>query len=245
MIKKRYTDFLKLRSVLCEVFYYRIIPILPPKNFRSKLQKQKDFFYERAKGLKRFLDLVIRDPELFNLKATRDFFMDESEFHIFYDMHFGSETQMSKIYKSQSKFFSSALQTVKSFTGLSSDKGVRIEAKDVKFVQMEQEIDHLKSFLANHLENIIELKRGFQGLRSNFDEVLGMLKEHEQEVQWEEGQEGVQISRDSVLTDIQEPEQDLQIDRLKGRYMFKGSIYNDFIFVVVFILCLFLFEKNW
>jgi hypothetical protein len=218
MIKKRYSDFLKLRTILTETFYYKIIPILPPKNFRSKLQKQKDFFYERARGLKRFLDLVIVDTEMFSLKATRDFFMDENEFNLYYDLHFGSDSQMSRMYKTQTKFFSSALQTMKSMTGMGQAKGVQIEAKDVKFVQMEQEIDHLKSFLSNHLENIIELKKGFQGLKNNFNEVLGMLKEHEEETQEDLFEE--ELFRESYLTEMNAddiPDNDLNITKLKGK----------------------------
>lgn len=223
MIKKRYTDFTKLRTVLTDVFYYKIVPVLPPKNFRSKFQKQKDFFHERASGLKRFLQLVITDPDMFGLKTTRDFFTDENEFNLYYDLHYGGETQISKIYKTQSKFFSSAFQTVKSMTGLAEKKKFQIEAKDVKFVKMEQEIDHLKSFLSNHLENVIELKKGFQGLKSNYSEVLGMLKETEAEEDsdenWDSFSEEEEVFRESSLTVLPEdfPEMDPNINKLRGK----------------------------
>jgi hypothetical protein len=218
MIKKRYTDFVKLRLILTDIFYYKIIPVLPPKNLRSKFQKQKDFFHQRASGLKRFLILIITDPDMFDLKVTRDFFTDENEFNLFYDLHYGGETQISKLYKSQSKFFSSAFQTMKNITGMGGPKKVHFEAKDVKFVQMEQEIDHLKSFLSNHLENVVELKKGFQSLKRNYSEVLGMLEE---DVNNENSKNKDDlVFRESNLTIFSPddfPETDPNINKLRGK----------------------------
>jgi hypothetical protein len=216
MIKKRYTDFVKLRTILIDIFYYKVVPILPPKNFRSKFQKQKDFFHQRASGLKRFLTLVITDPDMFDLKVTRDFFIDENEFNLYFDLHYGGETQISKFYKSQSKFFSSALQTMKSITGMGGPKKVHFEAKDVKFVQMEQEIDHLKSFLSNHLENVIELKKGFQSLKRNYSEVLGMLEE-ETNPDNQKSKEEFRESNLTLFTPEDFPESDPNINKLRGK----------------------------
>lgn len=176
MIKKRYSDFVRLRRVLTDVFYFKVVPVLPPKNLRAKFQKQKDFFHQRARGLKRFLTLVLEDAEMFDFKAVRDFFTDENEFNVYFDIYYGGETQMGKVYKSQSKFFSSALRTVKSLAGL-GEAPRQFEAKDVIFVQLEREIGHLASFLSNHLEHVTELRNGFQSLKKNYAEVLGMLRE--------------------------------------------------------------------
>ena len=218
MIKKRYTDFIKLRTILTDVFYYKIIPVLPPKNLRSKFQKQKDFFHQRASGLKRFLTLIITDPDMFDLKPTRDFFTDENEFNVFFDLHYGGETQISKLYKSQSKFFSSAIQTMKNITGMGGPKKVHFEAKDVKFVKMEQEIDHLRSFLANHLENVIELKKGFQSLKRNYSEVLGMLEEDKNNGNLTE-KDDLEFRESDLTVFAQEdfPDMDPNINKLRGR----------------------------
>lgn len=217
MIKKRYNDFLKLRNVLTDVFYYKIVPVLPPKNLESKFRKKNDFYQKRAGGLKRFLTLVITDRDMFGFKVTRDFFTDENEFNVYYDIYYNGETQMSRIYKSQSKFFSSALRTMKTMTGMADAKPRKFEAKDVMFVQMEQEIDHLESFLSNHLENVNELKKGFQTLKKNYNEVLSMLQDSSANAPEPPGEGS--LFRDSHLTDFSPddlPQADPQIDRLRG-----------------------------
>lgn len=209
---------MKLRDVLTDVFYYKIVPVLPPKNLQSKFHKKNDFYQKRATGLKRFLTLVITDEDMFAFKVTRDFFTDENEFNLYYDIYYNGETQMSKIYKSQSQFFSSALRTVKSMAGMGGSKSRKFEAKDVMFVQMEQEIDHLKSFLSNHLENVNELKKGFQTLKKNYNEVLGMLGESSTKTDDRNNNES--LFRESHLTDFSPddlPQNDPRIDRLRGK----------------------------
>ena len=197
MIKKRYSDFVKFRQILIKVFYYKIIPVLPPKNLLSKIKKQKDIYKERAKGLKRFLTQIIADKEIFALKVVKHFFLDEHKFNLYYEVYFGSETHLDKFYKKNSQFFSSTFQAFKNLTGLSKKQKFQLEAKDVKFVQMHREIEHLKSFLGNNLENVVSLKQGFNSLKSSYNDVLSMLKEDEFEEDLDQEHD---LFRESVFT---------------------------------------------
>ena len=143
----------------------------------SKLKQHKELYIGRAKSLRRFLAKIISDPDIFQFRPVQDFFLDENEFDLYYEIHYGQESSIRKVYKSQVRFFSSAFQSFKNATGFGDSKKPRIEAKDAKFIELGQEINHLQVFLRNNLENFELLKNGFSQLASNYNQVLGMMQE--------------------------------------------------------------------
>lgn len=131
--------------------------------------------------MRRFLTKIISDPEIFQFRPVQDFFLDEAEFNLYYEIHYGQESNFKKAYKSNMRFFSSAFRSLKNATGFGGSQSPKIETKDTRFIELEQEINHLLVFLRNNLENFEVLKNGFSRLANNYQLVLKRLEYIESE----------------------------------------------------------------
>ena len=232
IIKKRYSDFEKLRNLLVDIFYYKIIPILPPKNILSKIKIHNNLYYDRAKGLRRFLIQIIEDKEIFELKTVKNFFLDENEFNFHYDSYYGNKSSFARVYQNQVKLFSSAFGAVKNLTGFGPKSECKLEKKDSKFIKIEQEINHLKVFLIDNIENIKQLKEGFSHLKSNHNEIMSMLKEPDL---FEQEDLEIEAFRESKLTQFipdRMSQYDSNIMKLDGNGLFLFSLPTNYFKIV-------------
>lgn len=180
--------------MLIKELYYQVIPILPEKDFLSKIKIQKEFHKKRAKFLKRFLTGMLKEKQCFNLKLVKYFFFDEIQFNILYDVQFGIDSNFNKLYNNS--FFKGAFQKFKKFGIFGNSEKIVVENKDSKFLEIHQEIEHLKSFVLIHSENIKNLKDGFGCLKKSYQDIV---KQYENNV---DSNHSMDIFKESVFSEF-------------------------------------------
>jgi len=70
-VRRRYNDFVAFHELLQQIYPYRMIPKLPPKNMMKSSDRQ--FIEGRRKSLRRFLNIVARHPAMHDSQALQFF----------------------------------------------------------------------------------------------------------------------------------------------------------------------------
>ncbi len=79
-ILRRYNDFKMLHILLCEQFYYKVLPRLPEKNFLYKLKTSKEMLNNRAANLKRYLNKLLTIDSVSTSDLLKQFLTDQDGF---------------------------------------------------------------------------------------------------------------------------------------------------------------------
>lgn len=112
----------------------------------------------------------MNDNQLFNLKLVYLFFFDEIQFNILYDAQFGVNSNFSQIYNNS--FVQGALKRFKKLKIFGNSQTTYARNKDSKFFKINQQIEHLKSFILIHSQNMKNLKDGFNSLKKSYEDIL-------------------------------------------------------------------------
>ncbi|EDO17419.1 hypothetical protein Kpol_1037p15 [Vanderwaltozyma polyspora DSM 70294] len=103
-VVRRYSDFIWLQEILIKIYPFRLIPELPPKKIGSSQNLDRVFMERRRRGLKRFINLILKHPLLKNDKFVNIFLTFNSDINSYKKQNnFNAEDELTT--KELSPFF--------------------------------------------------------------------------------------------------------------------------------------------
>lgn len=84
-IKRRFKDFNFLNILLIDKFYYKVLPLLPQKNFLMKLITNKKSLKKRAFYLEKYLNKLLKIQDVKSFPILKSFLLEQDLFRLNYD----------------------------------------------------------------------------------------------------------------------------------------------------------------
>ena len=84
-VERRFTDFDFLNTILIEKFYFKVLPLLPQKNFLMKIITNKKSLEKRAYYLEKYLNKLIKIKDVKNYMFFKSFLLEQDLFQLNYD----------------------------------------------------------------------------------------------------------------------------------------------------------------
>lgn len=154
-IKRSFSDFFLLNSILVEEYYYKVFPIFPKKNFTLKFLKKEKILDERKNDLEIYINYLIEKKEVLNSKRLFEFFFNNN-----FEFNTKRNISLNEIaYKIKKKFYfinTNGIKNSQKFTNIHSE---------VTFLDFF--INKLRYKLRCYKNNRIELYLAFNNFFSN------------------------------------------------------------------------------
>ncbi len=160
-VVRRYSDFEFLHVLICDRYFYKIIPLLPPKDITMLLTINKDRMNKRLVDLQNYVNDLINIPKIFDFTPVQEFFFENANFQLL-----TQNPEYKNIYNKKKSLMNGVKTAMNSFADFFNNSN-KVFYDNGFYNHYTKEIGTLTFFVENLMKNLTTIKKNFMNILKN------------------------------------------------------------------------------